>query len=380
MKELTFKLYSPLTAEFMSDRSEFWLGNDPIELQGYEITDYAEAISRQIAEEGTNIEQYMDAEDRPYLAAHVKSIRISVEERDSELCACATVVVDEDLTEHGWNNLQDYITGQYSDGWGEGFEQRDIQVEDGILNVHFWQEDHFAFSVEKVETEPQVGEVGRDARSVANSDRASCQMQPPQPNRPNKKYEITDIAHPVYPELHRIRALRQVRDDVPAGELGGFVQSEANLSQGNDDAWLYDDSISRHEANVCGGAQLHDRAVAQDLALVSGSSTMYGNAIACDSVIVTCGCIRNDALVCGNARVRENSATHIAPVVTGQSVVMGDLSGSVVVFDRGFILPGQTVDNPTRHMIGINERGAAIVRDCTHAPARDSKNRNNPER
>ena len=35
--------------------------------------------------------------------------------------------------------LCDYITGQYSDGWGEGFEQRDIPVEAGTLNVHFWQ-------------------------------------------------------------------------------------------------------------------------------------------------------------------------------------------------------------------------------------------------
>src|SRR5699024_243266 len=127
-----------------------------------------------------------------------------------------------------WNDLQDYITGQYSDGWGEGFEQRDIEVEDGILNVHFWQEDHFAFSVEKVETEPQAGVVGQDALSVANSDRAFRQ---PQLSQPDKKYEITDVAHPDYPELHRIRALRRVRDDVLAGELGGFVQSEANLSQ-----------------------------------------------------------------------------------------------------------------------------------------------------
>lgn len=86
------------------------------------------------------------------------------------------------------------------------------------------------------------------------------------------------------------------------------------------------------------------------------------------------------AIVLGNARIRENTVTHIAPVVTGQSVVMGDLAGSVMVFDRGYILPGQTVDNPSRHMIGINERGAAIVRDCTHALARDSKNRNTPER
>ena len=126
------------------------------------------------------------------------------------------------------------------------------------------------------------------------------------------------------------------------------MQSEANLSQEQDDAWLYDDSISRDEANVCGCARLHDQAMAQDLALVSGSSTMYDNAIACDNAILTAGCIRNEAVVCGNARVRENAATHIAPVVTGQSVVMGDLSGSVVVYGRGFILPGQTVDNPTR--------------------------------
>ena len=374
MSEMTFKLYSPLTAELLSDGSEYWNDTDSIVLRGYELTDYVEAITAQIAEEGTNIEQYMDAEDDPYLAAHVKSIRLSVEERDGELCGCATVIVDEDLTERGWNDLQDYITGQYSDGWGEGFEQRDIEVEDGILNVHFWQPENFAITVVLAETRSQAE---RSAANVAATGNGNRTLQPPQPD---KKYEITDIAHPVYPELHRIRALRKVREDVPAGELGGFVQSEANLSQGNDDAWLYDDSISRHEANVCGGAQLHGRTVAQDLALVSGSSTMYGDAIACDNAIVTGGCIRNDALVCGNARVRENPATHIAPVVTGQSVVMGDLSGSVVVFDRGFILPGQTVDNPTRHMIGINERGAAVVRDCTHAPARDSKNSNTPER
>ena len=37
-----------------------------------------------------------------------------------------------------------------------------------------------------------------------------------------KKYEITNIAHPHYPWLHRIRALRDVREDVHAGDLGGL--------------------------------------------------------------------------------------------------------------------------------------------------------------
>ena len=47
----------------------------------------------------------------------------------------------QELSERDWNTLFDYISGQYSDGWGEGFEQRDIPVADGVLNVHFWQPD-----------------------------------------------------------------------------------------------------------------------------------------------------------------------------------------------------------------------------------------------
>ena len=40
----------------------------------------------------------------------------------------------------------------------------------------------------------------------------------------NQKYEITDIAHEKYPFLHRIRALRDIRPDIKAGDLGGFVE------------------------------------------------------------------------------------------------------------------------------------------------------------
>ena len=374
MNELTFKLYSPLTAELVYHDPEDWCSDEVLAFDGRAIVENEAEILAQIKQEGDHLEQYLDTECDSYLAAHVKSIVVSVEKRNGSLCGCATVVVDEDLTKRGWKDLKDYLSGQYSDGWGEGFEQRDIQVEGGILNVHFWQPENFAITVVLAETGSKTE---RSAANVAATGNGNRTLQPPQPD---KKYEITDIAHPVYPELHRIRALRQVREDVPAGELGGFVQSEANLSQDKDEAWLYDDSISRHEASVCGGAQLHDQAVAQDLALVTGSAVMYDQAAVCDNAIVTAGCIRDEAFVLGNARIRENTVTHIAPVVTGQSVVMGDLAGSVMVFDRGYILPGQTVDNPSRHMIGINERGAAIVRDCTHALAWDSKNRNNPER
>ena len=131
MENLTFKLYSPLTAELLPVDSEFCQEDELVELRGHELSAYAAAISEQIEREGDRLEQYLDGEKEPYLAAHVKSIRLSVEEHGGELCGCATVVVDADLTERGWNDLQEYLSGQYSDGWGEGFEQRDIAVEDG---------------------------------------------------------------------------------------------------------------------------------------------------------------------------------------------------------------------------------------------------------
>ena len=42
-------------------------------------------------------------------------------------------------------------SGQESDGWGEGFEQREIKIEDGELYVSFWSPDKDFFI--KTETE-----------------------------------------------------------------------------------------------------------------------------------------------------------------------------------------------------------------------------------
>ena len=59
-----------------------------------------------------------------------------------------------------------------------------------------------------------------------------------------KKYELTNETQPLEAGtvLHRIRALRDIpRFGVKAGELGGFVEEENNLSQ-DGDAWVSDNA------------------------------------------------------------------------------------------------------------------------------------------
>lgn len=84
-----------------------------------------------------NLMQYFDGS--PAIKEKVESAVVSVKEVDHVLYGCVTLQLKDHLQSNEMPELCEYITGQYSDGWGEGFEQRDIPVEDGNLNVHFWQ-------------------------------------------------------------------------------------------------------------------------------------------------------------------------------------------------------------------------------------------------
>ena len=80
----------------------------------------------------------------------------------------------------------------------------------------------------------------------------------------SKKYELTDETMEWEGHiLHRIKALRDF-NYVKAGDLGGWVESEDNLSQ-YEKCWFYGDAI------VCGDA------------IVYGDAIVCGNAIVCDN-------------------------------------------------------------------------------------------------
>lgn len=88
------------------------------------------------------------------------------------------------------------------------------------------------------------------------------------------KYELTDEAITVYSRtLYRIRALREIaRYGIKAGELGGYIEREENLSQ-HGDCWVYGDAV------VNGNAWVSDNAVVTENAAVSGDAWIYGNSV-----------------------------------------------------------------------------------------------------
>ncbi len=57
------------------------------------------------------------------------------------------VGLTEAMTEQEKAELKEWISGQNSDGAGEGFEQKDIETDDGTLNVSFWHsgDDYFIY-------------------------------------------------------------------------------------------------------------------------------------------------------------------------------------------------------------------------------------------
>lgn len=90
----------------------------------------------------------------------------------------------------------------------------------------------------------------------------------------NKKYELTDETQEWNGRtLHRIRALADF-GDVKAGELGGWIEKEENLSH-NGNAWVYGDAQVCDNARVCGDALVYGDAWVCDNARVYGNAGIF---------------------------------------------------------------------------------------------------------
>ena len=186
-----------------------------------------------------------------------------------------------------------------------------------------------------------------------------------------KKYEITDIAHPDNPNLHRIRAVTDLTEDVLAGTLGGYVESYNNLDQ-EGRAWISEDAIACENAVVCGDAVLTDHAVAKGCAYVGNSAMMTGHAIAQDDAAICGGLLTGKSCVCGYAVIRQDEQTLCAPIIDGSARVYGEISGNVVCRGNAVVLPGTKLDNRTQDCFVLEDDRVSVQTASRTPPPKEA--------
>lgn len=142
------RLWNPLFPKLYTRDEEGHIENYPVDLTPEEIVSYQEQIL-------TAIERAWRLDDGVQgLAKDLKSERLmekvvgihpSVEEWENQLWGITEVRLLDSLTEEEHRLLVEEITGQFSDGWGEAFEQRQINTPEGELHISFWSSESWFF-------------------------------------------------------------------------------------------------------------------------------------------------------------------------------------------------------------------------------------------
>lgn len=137
-----------------------------------------------------------------------------------------------------------------------------------------------------------------------------------------KKYELTsETLQYAGHTLHRIKALRDF-GIINAGELGGWIESEKNLSQ-VDNAWVYGDAMVYDDAIVSDNAWVYCNAKAYDNANVCGNAIIrdharvFGNALVSDNANIF-----HHAIICGYVEVRGNAEIRNAKVYDNKDYIV----------------------------------------------------------
>jgi hypothetical protein len=133
-------------------KGEYGVEDNPMELTPTEVVAYEDAILAAIAKENRLFEndrglaEYIHDEA---LNKKVYSLYPSVEIVDGELWGVMTAGLKESLSGEETAELLEFVTGQNSDGYGEGLEQRPIKTSDGEVYVRFWNHKNYSLKFEQ---------------------------------------------------------------------------------------------------------------------------------------------------------------------------------------------------------------------------------------
>lgn len=123
----------------------------------------------------------------------------------------------------------------------------------------------------------------------------------------DRKYELTDEIITINNHvLHRIVAIRNF-SNVNYGDLGGFIESEANLSHSGR-CWVYDNANVYEDARVYDHSMVYENAQVYGRAWICQDAYVYGNAhIYDDAYLFEYSSMYGDARVCGDVFIYEKA-------------------------------------------------------------------------
>lgn len=136
------RLYCPLSflAEPQDDNS------DMEEMPSQCFIDYEDEINERIVKSLDIKERergLITWTDDAHLGQKIYSALPSVESRNGDLYGVVTLKSYGELDKAELIGITDEMTGQLSDGWGEGFEQRDIKLGDEKVYISFWSSEKY---------------------------------------------------------------------------------------------------------------------------------------------------------------------------------------------------------------------------------------------
>ncbi len=103
-----------------------------------------DTINDRIDHDETDLAEYLSEA----LEMIVSKITMEVRPSITGIICRTTCEVDEELKPGLLNNLSDFISGQFSDGWGEGFEQEEFSIDGGEeFYAEFWSEKNWSLDV-----------------------------------------------------------------------------------------------------------------------------------------------------------------------------------------------------------------------------------------
>lgn len=144
----TIRLVSPLSVSaFDPEIDEFDYTPMPVSTAAPYADEINQAIERSLATETPGgLMDYWHGSDS--VRQKVISLKPYVEFIDGELMGVCDMVCKAGLTPRELAEVKNYLSGQYSDGWGEGFEQRPIKTSEGELYISFWSSENFSIQTE----------------------------------------------------------------------------------------------------------------------------------------------------------------------------------------------------------------------------------------